>query len=200
MGGGYVTRPGEYLCNPDPNDPMTEFYQILQDALNGQENFALPGFYGAFKPPETNEPLYRDNIENFCQFKSQPQRGWTEIFAPRQMQVLYSGLSVTPQGVPCALLLTEEATHHTYALQLLPPVISTAHRIPPIPDCYAALGLQLTGEDLALADRNPAELGRRLVRRAERKRWLRHPARNRWLERVLSLAQRRYRQNQGRFL
>lgn len=73
------------------------------------------------------------------------------------MQLLYSSLQVQPDGTPAALLLTEECTRLTVAVQLLPPFV-WEDPLPPLPDVPAALTLQLTTQDVMAIDTSPAAL------------------------------------------
>ena len=78
------------------------------------------------------------------------------------------------------------------AVQLLPPFV-WEDPLPPLPDTPAALTLQLTGQDVLLADTDPAALGRRLVHTAAGKRWLHHPRAETFLAERVALLQRVYR-------
>lgn len=42
MGGGHVSRPDFGMPQPDPAYPLTEFYLLLQHALDKAGRFALP--------------------------------------------------------------------------------------------------------------------------------------------------------------
>lgn len=148
MGGGHVSRPDFGMPQPDPAYPLTEFYLLLQRALDAAGCFALPA--------------------------------------------LYAALHVQPDGTPAALLLTEECTRTTVAVQLLPPFV-WEDPLPPLPDTPAALTLQLTGQDVLLADTDPAALGRRLVHTAAGKRWLHHPRADTFLAEKVAVLQRVYR-------
>ena len=108
------------------------------------------------------------------------------------MQLLYSSLQVQPDGTPAALLLTEECTRLTVAVQLLPPFV-WEDPLPPVPDAPAALALQLTMQDVELIDADPAALGRKLVHTAQHKRWLHHPKADTFLAGRVALLQRVYR-------
>lgn len=48
MGGGHVSRPDFGMPQPDPNHPLTEFYLVLQHALDKEGSFALPALYAGF--------------------------------------------------------------------------------------------------------------------------------------------------------
>lgn len=169
MGGGHVSRPDFGMPQPDPAYPLTEFYLLLQRALDAAGCFALPALYAALQAPARHIYL-----------------------AEGSLQLLYSTLHVQPDGTPAALLLTEECTRTTVAVQLLPPFV-WEDPLPPLPDTPAALTLQLTGQDVLLADTDPAALGRRLVHTAAGKRWLHHPRAETFLAERVALLQRVYR-------
>ena len=120
MGGGHITRPGAFVAQPDPSDPMTEFYQLVQSALSRSRSILLPGAWAVFRPP-VGQPVYAEDMPALCRFYSAPDEGRREVFAPRRLSLLHESLSVTRAGIPAALLLTEEASRHVFALQLLPP-------------------------------------------------------------------------------
>ena len=111
--------------------------------------------------------------------------------APARMQLLYSSLQVQPDGTPAALLLTEECTRLTVAVQLLPPFV-WEDPLPPLPDVPAALTLQLTMQDVMAIDTAPAALAQKLVHSADGKCWLHHPKAETFLSERLALLQRVY--------
>ncbi len=192
MGGGHVTRPDFGLPQADSDAPLTEFYAILMHALGPAPVFALPGAYVAFRPPY-REPVYAENIREFCAFSPRPQPGYAEILAPARLRILHMELAVAQNRAPAALLLTEESTRRMTAVQLLPPFLCPGEPLPPVPDSTAALSLTLSDADLRTADEAPAALGRRLAGEAAGKQWLHHPAIDAWLLTALAAAQRAYR-------
>ena len=111
--------------------------------------------------------------------------------APARMQLLYSSLQVQQDGTPAALLLTEECTRLTVAVQLLPPFV-WEDPLPPLPDVPAALTLQLTMQDVVAIDTAPAALAHKLVHSTDGKRWLHHPKAETFLSERLALLQRVY--------
>ena len=48
MGGGHVSRPDFGMPQPDTAHPLTEFYCLLQRALDREGVFALPALYAQF--------------------------------------------------------------------------------------------------------------------------------------------------------
>ena len=52
MGGGHVSRPDFGMPQPDPAYPLTEFYLLLQHALDKAGRFALPALYARVQAPE----------------------------------------------------------------------------------------------------------------------------------------------------
>ena len=51
MGGGHVSRPDFGMPQPDPAYPLTEFYLLLQHALDKAGRFALPALYARVQAP-----------------------------------------------------------------------------------------------------------------------------------------------------
>ena len=51
MGGGHVSRPDFGMPQPDPACPLTEFYLLLQHALDAAGSFALPALYARVQAP-----------------------------------------------------------------------------------------------------------------------------------------------------
>ena len=189
MGGGHVSRPDFGMPQPDPAYPLTEFYCLLQRALDREGVFALPALYAQFRAPARR--IYADEAADFLTLLPEEGEGASRLLAPAQLQLLYSTLHVTPEGAPAALLLTEECTRATVAVQLLPPFV-WEDPLPPLPDTPAALTLQLTMQDVMQADTDPAALGRKLAGTAANKRWLHHPKAETFLAERVALLQRVY--------
>lgn len=187
MGGGHLTRPGEYAARPDPSHPMTEFYLLLQNALDGRPTFALPGCRVRFTPPEGR--VYAEDMPGCCRFTSAEEEGLPQVLPPRRLPVLHCHLAVARDGAPAALLLAEEGSRRNYAVRLLPP-FAVGIALPPVPDAYAALRLAMTEQDVFLADAAPARLAARWVESPAGKEWLHHPAMEQWMQRALAVAQR----------
>ena len=190
MGGGHVSRPDFGMPQPDPGYPLTEFYLLLQHALDKAGSFALPALYARVQAPARH--IYLDEARDYLTLSPTQREGDTRLLAEGNLQLLYSTLHVTPEGIPAALLLTEECSRTTVAVQLLPPFVWD-DPLPPLPDTPAALTLQLTMQDVEMADTDPAALGRRLARTAAGKRWLHHPKAETFLAQRVALLQRVYR-------
>ena len=190
MGGGHLSRPDFGMPQPDPDHPLTEFYLLLQHGLDKAGVFHLPALYASFRAPARR--IYADEAAGCLTLSETADEGAVLLSAPRNFQLLYSSLHVEPDGSPAALLLTEECTRATVAVQLLPPFV-WEDPLPLLPDTPAALTLQLTGQDVLLADTDPAALGRRLVHTAAGKRWLHHPRADTFLAEKVAVLQRVYR-------
>ena len=190
MGGGHVSRPDFGMPQPDPAHPLTEFYLLAQHTLDRADRFALPALYAALQAPARR--IYMEEARECLHLSSKPQEGYTRLLAPGQLQLLYSTLHVAPDGAPAALLLTEECTRMVVSVQLLPPFV-WEDPLPPVPDCPAALTLQLTMQDVEQIDTDPAALGRRLVESAAGKCWQHHPKAETFLADRVALLQRVYR-------
>ena len=189
MGGGHVSRPDFGMPQPDAAYPLTEFYLLAQQALEKSGSFMLPALYAGLHAPARR--IYREEATEYLQLAAAPAEGLTRLLSPARMQLLYSSLQVQPDGTPAALLLTEECTRLTVAVQLLPPFV-WEDPLPPLPDTPAALTLQLTMQDVMQADTDPAALGRKLAGTAANKRWLHHPKAETFLAERVALLQRVY--------
>ena len=190
MGGGHVSRPDFGMPQPNPDHPLTEFYQLLQRGLDREGVFALPALYAAFQAPARR--IYADEAADYLTLSDTPAESRTLLLPPRMLQILYSSLHVLPDGTPAALLLTEECSRTVYAVQLQPPFV-WEDPLPPLPDAPAALTLQLTMQDMDLVDADPGVLARRLCRTEQHKHWLAHPKAETWLAGRVALFQRLYR-------
>ena len=189
MGGGHLSRPDFGMPQPDPDHPLTEFYLLLQHGLDKAGIFHLPALYASFRAPARR--IYADEAAGCLTLSETADEGAVLLSAPRNLQLLYSSLHVEPDGSPAALLLTEECTRATVAVQLLPPFV-WEDPLPPLPDTPAALTLQLTMQDVMQADADPEALGRKLAGTAANKRWLHHPKAETFLAERVALLQRVY--------
>ena len=189
MGGGHVSRPDFGMPQPDAAYPLTEFYLLAQQALEKSGSFMLPALYAGLQAPARR--IYREEAAGYLQLAAAPAEGLTRLLSPARMQLLYSSLQVQQDGTPAALLLTEECTRLTVAVQLLPPFV-WEDPLPPLPDTPAALTLQLTMRDVMQADTDPEALGRKLAGTAANKRWLHHPKAETFLAERVALLQRVY--------
>ena len=189
MGGGHVSRPDFGMPQPDPAYPLTEFYLLLQHALDKAGRFALPALYARVQAPARH--IYLDEAREYLSLSPTGREGDIRLLAEGSLQLLYSTLHVLPDGTPAALLLTEECTRATVAVQLLPPFVGE-DPLPPLPDTPAALTLQLTMQDVMQADTDPEALGRKLAGTAANKRWLHHPKAETFLAERVALLQRVY--------
>lgn len=189
MGGGHVSRPDFGMPQPDPAHPLTEFYCLLQRALDREGVFALPALYAQFRAPARR--IYADEAADFLTLSPGEEAGSARLLAPAQLQLLYSSLHIMPDGAPAALLLTEECTRTVYAVQLLPPFV-WEDPLPPLPDCAAALTLTLTLRDVEAIDADPHALEQRLCREPGGKHWLAHPKAEAFLAGRIALLQRLY--------
>mgnify|MGYP006969023928 FL=1 len=162
---------------------------LAQQALEKSGSFMLPALYAGLHAPARR--IYREEAAGYLQLAAAPAEGLTRLLSPARMQLLYSSLQVQPDGTPAALLLTEECTRLTVAVQLLPPFV-WEDPLPPLPDVPAALTLQLTMQDVVAIDTAPAALAHKLVHSTDGKRWLHHPKAETFLSERLALLQRVY--------
>ncbi len=190
MGGGHVSRPDFGMPQPDAAYPLTEFYLLAQQALEKSGSFMLPpALYAGVHAPARR--IYLDEAAGISELSAATDRWPIRLLAPARMQLLYSSLQVQPDGTPAALLLTEECTRLTVAVQLLPPFV-WEDPLPPLPDAPAALTLQLTMQDVMAIDTVPAALAQKLVHSTSGKCWLHHPKAETFLSERLALLQRVY--------
>jgi hypothetical protein len=190
MGGGHVSRPDFGMPQPDPAYPLTEFYLLLQHALDKAGRFALPALYARVQAPARH--IYLDEAREYLSLSPTGREGDIRLLADGSLQLLYSTLHVQPDGTPAALLLTEECSRAVCAVQLLPPFV-WEDPLPPLPDVPAALTLQLTLQDVETIDTDPAALARRLCQTTRQKHWLAHPKADLYLAEKIALFQRLYR-------
>ena len=106
MGGGHVSRPDFGMPQPDPACPLTEFYLLLQHALDAAGSFALPALYARVQAPA--RWIDPDEAREYLTLSPTEREGDTRLLAPGNLQLLYSTLHVAPDGAPAALLLTGE--------------------------------------------------------------------------------------------
>ena len=177
------------MPQPDPAYPLTEFYLLLQHALDKAGRFALPALYARVQAPARH--IYLDEAREYLSLSPTGREGDIRLLAEGSLQLLYNTLHVQPDGTPAALLLTEECTRATVAVQLLPPFV-WEDPLPPLPDTPAALTLQLTMQDVMQADTDPEALGRKLAGTVANKRWLHHPKAETFLAERVALLQRVY--------
>ena len=168
MGGGHVSRPDFGMPQPDPAYPLTEFYLLLQHALDKAGRFALPALYARVQAPARH--IYLDEAREYLSLSPTGREGDIRLLAEGSLQLLYRA---------------------TVAVQLLPPFV-WEDPLPPLPDTPAALTLQLTMQDVMQADTDPAALGRKLAGTAANKRWLHHPKAETFLAERVALLQRVY--------
>lgn len=107
MGGGHVSRPDFGMPQPDPAYPLTEFYLLLQHALDKAGRFALPALYARVQAPARH--IYLDEAREYLSLSPTGREGNIRLLAEGSLQLLYSTLHVQPDGTPAALLLTEGA-------------------------------------------------------------------------------------------
>ena len=190
MGGGHVSRPDFGINRPDPSHPLTEFYLLLQNALEHEKAFVMPALYAQFQAPARR--IYPDEAAEYLRLSPTPCDGAELLLSQGNFQMLYSSIAVAPDGAPAALLLTEECKHTTCAVQLLPPFV-WEDPLPPLPECTEAISITLTMRDVEAIDTAPTSLGHRLVCSAQHKSWLHHPKADTYLAKQVALFQRLWR-------
>ena len=100
MGGGHVSRPDFGMPQPDPAYPLTEFYLLLQHALDKAGRFALPALYARVQAPARH--IYLDEAREYLSLSPTGREGDIRLLAEGSLQLLYSTLHVQPDGTPAA--------------------------------------------------------------------------------------------------
>ena len=95
MGGGHVSRPDFGMAQPDPAHPLTEFYLLVQQALDKAGCFALPACMPVCRPLRADLP---EEAREYLRLAPQAGEGFVRLQAAVQMQVLYSSLQVAADG------------------------------------------------------------------------------------------------------
>lgn len=85
MGGGHVSRPDFGMPQPDPAHPLTEFYCLLQRALDREGVFALPALYAQFRAPARR--IYADEAADFLTLLPDEEEGASRLLAPAALSL-----------------------------------------------------------------------------------------------------------------
>ena len=80
MGGGHVSRPDFGMPQPDPAHPLTEFYCLLQRALDREGVFALPALYAQFRAPARR--IYEECTRTVYAVQLLPPFVWEDPLPP----------------------------------------------------------------------------------------------------------------------
>ena len=94
MGGGHVSRPDFGMPQPDPAYPLTEFYLLLQHALDKAGRFALPALYARVQAPARH--IYLDEAREYLSLSPTGREGDIRLLAEGSLQLLYSTLRLQP--------------------------------------------------------------------------------------------------------
>lgn len=140
MGGGHVSRPDFGMAQPDLAHPLTEFYLLVQQALDKAGCFALPALYASLQAPARR--IYPEEARGVSASCAAGRGGLCPPAGGRcRCRCCTAACQVAADGAPAALLLTEECTRSVTALQLLPPFV-WEDPLPPLPVVPAALTLR----------------------------------------------------------
>ena len=82
----------------DPAHPLTEFYLLLQAALDREGVFALPALYAGFRAPARR--IYAEEAADYLRLSPVPDKGLEQLLAPGQLQVSSSLLCAAADGTP----------------------------------------------------------------------------------------------------
>ena len=77
MGGGHVSRPDFGMAQPDPAHPLTEFYQLVQQALDKAGCFALPALYASLQAPARR--IYPEEAREYLRLAPQAGEGFVRL-------------------------------------------------------------------------------------------------------------------------
>ena len=107
MGGGHVSRPDFGMPQPDPAYPLTEFYLLLQHALDKAGRFALPALYARVQAPARH--IYLDEAREYLSLSPTGREGDIRLLAEGSLQLLPPFVWEDPlpplPDVPAALTL-----------------------------------------------------------------------------------------------
>ena len=99
MGGGHVSRPDFGMPQPDPAHPLTEFYCLLQRALDREGVFALPALYAQFRAPARR--IYADEAADFPTLPPDEEAGSARLLPPAQLHLQPTPSPITsPSRLP----------------------------------------------------------------------------------------------------
>lgn len=73
MGGGHVSRPDFGMAQPDLAHPLTEFYLLVQQALDKAGCFALPALYASLQAPARR--IYPEEAREYLRLAPQAGEG-----------------------------------------------------------------------------------------------------------------------------
>ena len=77
MGGGHVSRPDFGMAQPDPAHPLTEFYLLVQQALDKAGCFALPALYASLQAPARR--IYPEEAREYLRLAPQAGEGFVRL-------------------------------------------------------------------------------------------------------------------------
>ena len=162
MGGGHVMTPDFRMPQPDAAYPLTEFYPAgAAGAGKKRQLYAARPLRRAASPCPAHLPGGGRRVFTACGCSG---RGPDPAALPcPDAPFLYSSLQVQPDGTPAALLLTEECTRLTVAVQLPPPFV-WEDPLPPLPIAPGGAhpAIDHAGRD-GHRDHFPAALAQKLV-------------------------------------
>ena len=92
MGGGHVSRPDFGMAQPDPAHPLTEFYLLVQQALDKAGCFALPALYASLQAPARR--IYPEEAREYLRLAPQTGEGFVRLQAAVQMPPVYFCLTL----------------------------------------------------------------------------------------------------------
>ncbi len=97
MGGGHVSRPDFGMPQPDPACPLTEFYLLLQHALDAAGSFALPALYARVQAPA--RWIDPDEAREYLTLSPTEREGDTRLLAPGNLRIRKKGSAGGHNGI-----------------------------------------------------------------------------------------------------
>lgn len=95
MGGGHVSRPDFGMAQPDPAHPLTEFYLLVQQALNKAGCFALPALYASLQAPARR--IYPEEAREYLRLAPQAGEGFVRLQADKALPCLRRKTQILPR-------------------------------------------------------------------------------------------------------
>ena len=117
MGGGHLSRPDFGMPQPDPAYPLTEFYLLLQHALDKAGRFALPALYARVQAPARH--IYLDEAREYLSLSPTGREGDIRLLAEGSLQLLYSTVDTLVIGNFCDTTALASVATSSQPLEIL---------------------------------------------------------------------------------
>ena len=116
MGGGHVSRPDFGMPQPDPACPLTEFYLLLQHAMDAAGSFALPALYARVQAPARH--IYLDEAREYLSLSPTGREGDIRLLAEGKTNrvVCVQGDTYVDYDITEALKMKKGLDEQTYTV------------------------------------------------------------------------------------